>query len=51
MILSRTFNVWNHEITWGTNNILTKDENGKNVPHLEITEVVLMHCNIANNDC
>ena len=25
-------------------------ENGKNVPHLEITEVVLAHCNIANND-
>ena len=28
----------------------TKDKNGKNVPHLEITEVVLVHCNIANND-
>ena len=25
--------------------------NGENVPHhLEITEVVLIHCNIANND-
>ena len=24
----------------------TKDKNGKNVPHLEITEVVLIHCNI-----
>ena len=23
--------------------------NGENVPHLEITEVVLVHCNIANN--
>ena len=22
----------------------------KNVPHLEITEVVLVHCNIVNND-
>ena len=22
----------------------------KNVPHLEITEVVLIHCNIVNND-
>ena len=29
---------------------ITKDENGKNVPHLEITEVVLVHCNIVNND-
>ena len=23
---------------------------GKNVPHLEVTEVVLVHCNIANNN-
>ena len=27
-----------------------KDENGENVPHLEITEVVLIHCNIVNTD-
>ena len=26
----------------------TKDENGENSPHLEITEVVLVHCNIVN---
>ena len=26
-----------------------KDENGKNVPYLEITEVVLVHCNVVNN--
>ena len=25
-------------------------KNGENVPHLEITEVVLIHCNIVNND-
>ena len=24
-------------------------KNGKNMPHLEITEVVLIHCNIVNN--
>ena len=30
--------------------ILTKDKNGENVWHLEITEVVLVHCNIVNND-
>ena len=24
--------------------------NGENVPHLEITEVLLVHCNIVNND-
>ena len=23
----------------------------ENVPHLEITEVVLVHCSIINNDC
>ena len=32
-------------------NKITKDKNGKNVPHLEITEVVLVHCNIVNNNC
>ena len=33
-----------------TRNKITKDKNGENVPHLEITEVVLIHSNIANND-
>ena len=33
-----------------TTSKITKDENGDNVPHLEITEVVLIHCNIVNND-
>ena len=28
---------------------ITKHKNGENVPHLEITEVVLIHCNIVNN--
>ena len=27
----------------------TKDKTGENVPHLEITGVVLVHCNIVNN--
>ena len=27
----------------------TRDENGENVPYLEIIEVVLIHCNIVNN--
>ena len=30
---------------------ITKDKNGENVPHLEITEVVLVHCNIVKNNC
>ena len=33
-----------------TKNKITKDKNGKIVPHLEITEVVLVYCNIVNND-
>ena len=33
-----------------TKNKIIKDKNGENVPHLEITEVVLVHCNIVNND-
>ena len=33
-----------------TENKITKDKNGENVPHLEITEVILVHCNIFNND-
>ena len=28
-----------------TKNKTTKDKNGENVTHLEITEVVLVHCN------
>ena len=33
-----------------TKNKITKDKNRKNVPHLEITKVVLVHCNMVNND-
>ena len=33
-----------------TDNRITKDKNGESVPHLEIIEVVLIHCNIVNND-
>ena len=32
-----------------TENKITKNKNGENVPHLEIAEVVLVHCNIAND--
>ena len=31
-------------------NKITKGKNGQNVPHLKIKEVVLVHCNIVNND-
>ena len=33
-----------------TENKIAEDKNGKNVPHFEITEVVLVQCNIINND-
>ena len=33
-----------------TKSKINKDENGENVPHLKITEVVLVHYNIVNND-
>ena len=32
-----------------TKSKITRDKNGENVPHLEITEVALGHCNIVNN--
>ena len=31
-------------------NKITKNKNRENVPHLEITDVVLVHCDIVNND-
>ena len=31
-------------------NNINRDENDKNVPNLEVTEVVLVHWNIVNND-
>ena len=31
-------------------NKITTVKNGENVPHLEIFELVLIHCNLVNND-
>ena len=33
-----------------TKSKITKDKNGENMPHLEITEVVLVHFDIVKND-
>ena len=33
-----------------TKNKITKDKIGENMRHLEITEVVLVHCDNVNND-
>ena len=29
---------------------ITKDKNDEGVPHLEITKLVLVYCNLVNND-
>ena len=33
-----------------TKNGMTRDKNGEKIPYLEIIEVVLVHCNVVNND-
>ena len=38
------------KLLWSTENKITKYKNVEIVPHLEITEVVLVHCDIVNND-
>ena len=30
-----------------TESKITKDKNGENVPHLEVVELVLVHCNLV----
>ena len=38
------------ELLGSTENKITKDKNGENVPHSESTEVILVQCNIVNNN-
>ena len=33
-----------------TDSKITKDNNGENVPHFEVAELVFVHCNLVNND-
>ena len=33
-----------------TESKITEDKNGENVPHLEIAELILIHCNLVNNN-
>ena len=35
------------QLLGSTKSKMKKDKNGKNMPYLEINEVVLMHCNVA----
>ena len=37
------------ELLGSNKNKITKNKKGENVPHLEITKVILAHCNIVNN--
>ena len=39
------------QLLWSTKRKITKNENGENVPCLEITQVVLIHGNVPNNSC
>ena len=32
-----------------TKSKIKKDQNGENVPYLEINEEILIHCNVVNN--
>ena len=48
LLISETMKYW--KVLESTENKITKDENDENVPNLEITEVLLVHCNIVNND-
>ena len=34
----------------GNKSKIAQDKNGENIPNLKITQVVLVHCNIVNND-
>ena len=38
------------QLLGNTKSKITKNENGENMFHLEIAEVVLAHCNVVNND-
>ena len=38
------------ELLGSTKNRTTRDKNRENVSHSEIIEIVLVHCNIVNND-
>ena len=46
VLINETMKFYGH-----TKSKKTNDKNDKSVPRLEIIEVVLVHCNIVNNDC
>ena len=38
------------ELLGSTESKITNDKNGENVPHLEIVELILINCNLVNNN-
>ena len=38
------------ELLGSTEREINKDKNNENVPHLEVVELVVVHCNLINND-
>ena len=48
LLISETMKYW--KVLGSTENKITKDKSDENVPNLEITEVLLVYCNIVNND-
>ena len=38
------------KVLGSTESKITKDKNGENVPHLEIVKLLLIHCNLVDND-
>ena len=51
-VLSWTFNPsQNIKLFGSTKSKITENENGKNLPHLEITEVVLLFTFVSNKPC
>ena len=40
----------NNELLGSTESKITKDKNGENAPYLESVELVLVYCDVVNND-
>lgn len=40
----------NMELIESTKNEVTRDKNGEKIPHIKVTEVLLVHYNTVNND-
>ena len=48
--MSLAFNTETMKLLRSSKSKVTKDENGGNEPHSKITAIVLIHCDIFNND-